>query len=230
MMLRRVFTSEPSALPRLAPARPRTASRANPPFVRNLPPHARANARFYKENLHRYGGGASSGSVVANDPVNKSDFSGKGWLGDLWNWITGATPPPPPSPPAAAPPATDEIVVRAPARLPPNFKPPTNPPQYPASRVPNGVRLRMSAPRPGYPNGYWQYEKPMSNGGYQGINPSTMKPGPEPDVHVPFPTCDCAVPQGTTIINSGEEVPLEFTQVGNMLTGPLPIEDEIEIP
>jgi hypothetical protein len=76
MMPRRAITSEPSALPRVAPARPRTASRANPPFVRNLPPHARANARFAYENRRQYGNPASSGSVVNNDPVDRVDYSG----------------------------------------------------------------------------------------------------------------------------------------------------------
>lgn len=76
MMLRRAFTSELGAFPRVAPARPRIASRANLPFLRQLPPHARANARFYRENRRQYGGGASSGSVVANDPVNHIDPTG----------------------------------------------------------------------------------------------------------------------------------------------------------
>lgn len=68
MMLRQALASEPSAFSRVAPARPRTVSRANPPFSRNLPPHARANARFYWENRRQYGGGASSGSVVGIYP------------------------------------------------------------------------------------------------------------------------------------------------------------------
>lgn len=38
-----------------------------------------------------------------------------------------------------------------------------------------------------YPSGYWRLEKPMSNGGWQGINPATMKPGSQPETHVPFP-------------------------------------------
>ncbi len=77
MMLRQAQTSEPRALPRFAPARPRTASRANPPFVRNLPPHVRANARFAYENRRQYGNPASSGSVVANDPINAIDPTGE---------------------------------------------------------------------------------------------------------------------------------------------------------
>lgn len=76
MMPRRAFTSERSAFPRVAPARPRTVSRANPPFSRQLPPHVRANARFYWENRRQYGNPASSGSVVANDPLNRLDFTG----------------------------------------------------------------------------------------------------------------------------------------------------------
>lgn len=76
MMLRRAFTSELGAFPRVAPARPRIASRANLPFLRQLPPDARANARFYWENRRQYDGGASSGSVVGNDPVNGTDPTG----------------------------------------------------------------------------------------------------------------------------------------------------------
>lgn len=76
MMLRQAQSSEPRAFPRVAPARPRTVSRANPPFVRVSPPHARASARFHWEKPHQYGGTASSGSVVGNDPVDHSDFSG----------------------------------------------------------------------------------------------------------------------------------------------------------
>jgi hypothetical protein len=77
MMLRQAQTSEPRAFPRFAPVRPRTASRANPPFVRQLPPHARANARFAYENRRQYGRTASSGSVVHNNPVNAIDPSGQ---------------------------------------------------------------------------------------------------------------------------------------------------------
>lgn len=76
MMLRQALVSEPRAFPRVAPARPRTVSRPNPPFVRSLPPHACASARFIYENRRQYGGGASSGSVVGNDPINRSDPTG----------------------------------------------------------------------------------------------------------------------------------------------------------
>jgi hypothetical protein len=76
MMVRQAQTSERRAMLRFAPAQPRTVSRANPPFVRNLPHHARANARFSWENRHQHGNPASSGSVVANDPVNEEDPSG----------------------------------------------------------------------------------------------------------------------------------------------------------
>jgi RHS repeat-associated protein len=69
----------------------------------------------------------------------------------------------------------------------PNFKPPTNAPQLPPTEIPPGWRVRQMPPSPDYPNGYWRLEKPMGNGGWQGINPSTGKPGPQPDTHVPFP-------------------------------------------
>ena len=77
MMLRQALANERSAFPRVAPARPRTVSRANPPFVRQLPPHARASARFSWENPRRYDGAASSGSVVNNDPVDGTDPTGE---------------------------------------------------------------------------------------------------------------------------------------------------------
>lgn len=38
-----------------------------------------------------------------------------------------------------------------------------------------------------YPNGYWRLEKPMANGGWQGIDPSTMKPGGRAETHIPLP-------------------------------------------
>lgn len=74
----------------------------------------------------------------------------------------------------------------------PKFRPPTNPPQAPPdpATVPPGWRVRVmppSAAYPEYPSGYWRLEKPMANGGWQGINPSTMKPGPEWETHVPLP-------------------------------------------
>ena len=69
----------------------------------------------------------------------------------------------------------------------PNFKPPTNPPQNPPTQIPPGWRVRKMPPTQQYPNGYWVLEKPMPNGGWQRIDPSTMKPGPHPDTHVPLP-------------------------------------------
>ncbi|WP_291797094.1 hypothetical protein [Cellulomonas sp.] len=69
----------------------------------------------------------------------------------------------------------------------PNFKPPTNAPQSPPSEIPAGWRVREMPPTSDYPNGYWRLEKPMGNGGWQGIDPSTMKPGTKPETHVPFP-------------------------------------------
>jgi len=69
----------------------------------------------------------------------------------------------------------------------PNFKPPTNPPQPPPASVPPGYTLRVMPPTRQYPNGYWVIEKPMPQGGWQKVNPSTMKPGPQQDTHVPLP-------------------------------------------
>jgi len=69
----------------------------------------------------------------------------------------------------------------------PNFKPPTNPPQLPPKDIPPGWRVRKMPPTEQYPNGYWKLEKPMKNGKWQGIDPSTGKPGSHPETHVPLP-------------------------------------------
>lgn len=71
----------------------------------------------------------------------------------------------------------------------PKFRPPTNPASVPIERssLPAGLEVRVASPTEQYPNGYWRIEKPMENGGWQGINPSTMKPGPQWDTHVPLP-------------------------------------------
>ncbi|TWI03646.1 RHS repeat-associated protein [Luteimonas cucumeris] len=78
------------------------------------------------------------------------------------------------------------VIKRAP-RPALNFKPPTNSPQNPPQIIPAGYGLRVMAPTEQYKNGYWVLEKPMSNGGLQKINPSTGRPGPEWDTHVPLP-------------------------------------------
>lgn len=57
----------------------------------------------------------------------------------------------------------------------------------PPTEIPAGWRVREMPPTPQYPDGYWKLEKPMSNGGWQPIDPSTMKPGGRPETHIPFP-------------------------------------------
>lgn len=69
----------------------------------------------------------------------------------------------------------------------PKFKSPTNPPQFPPKDIPPGWRIREMPPTEQYPNGYWKLEKPMKDGSWQPIDPSTMRPGGRPETHIPFP-------------------------------------------
>jgi hypothetical protein len=69
----------------------------------------------------------------------------------------------------------------------PKFRTPTNPPQLPPSTVPKGMNIRIMRPTQQYPNGYWRMEKPMPQGGSQGINPATMRPGSQHETHIPLP-------------------------------------------
>ena len=59
--------------------------------------------------------------------------------------------------------------------------------EYPPTNVPAGYTVRQMPPTEQYPNGYWVLEKQMANGGWQKVNPSTMKPGREWETHVPLP-------------------------------------------
>jgi hypothetical protein len=54
----------------------KTASRANPAVHLPYRPRARSTPRRPSRNVRRYDGPASSGSVVGNDPLNRSDPSG----------------------------------------------------------------------------------------------------------------------------------------------------------
>ena len=79
------------------------------------------------------------------------------------------------------------IKAKNPPKSSPNFRPPTNPPQMPPKKVPDGWRVRHMRGTQDYPDGYWKLEKPMKQGGWQAVDPSTMKPGGRPQTHVPFP-------------------------------------------
>ena len=70
----------------------------------------------------------------------------------------------------------------------PKFQPPTNPPQMPPENIPPDWRVREMPPTEQYPDGYWKLEKPMADGSWQPIDPSTMKPGTRPETHIPFPS------------------------------------------
>jgi len=77
--------------------------------------------------------------------------------------------------------------TKRPPKPTPKFEPPTNSPQLPPAEVPPGWRVRQMPPTEQYPHGYWKLEKPMKDGGWQPIDPSTMKPGTRPETHIPLP-------------------------------------------
>jgi hypothetical protein len=55
------------------------------------------------------------------------------------------------------------------------------------TNIPYGYNIRVMRPTLQYPNGYWVLGKPMPQGGFQRINPATMKPGPHEETHIPLP-------------------------------------------
>lgn len=69
----------------------------------------------------------------------------------------------------------------------PKFQTPTNSPQPPMINPPAGYIVRVMPPTAQYPRGYWVLEKPMPQGGFQKINPATMKPGTRAETHIPLP-------------------------------------------
>ncbi|MCI0553067.1 MAG: hypothetical protein L0287_19135, partial [Anaerolineae bacterium] len=75
------------------------------------------------------------------------------------------------------------------AKRSPKWEPPTNPAQEPPAEIPEGWNVRVMPPdaEAGYPDGYWVLEKPMANGSWQPIDPSTMRPGKRCETHVPRP-------------------------------------------
>jgi RHS repeat-associated protein len=89
-----------------------------------------------------------------------------------------------------------------PPRPSPAFQQPTNPPLSPLPKgdIPPGYRVRVMGPTLQYPNGYWTLEKLQGNGGWQGINPSNLKPGSHPETHVPLPPGYPIQPGGIDVI------------------------------
>ena len=69
----------------------------------------------------------------------------------------------------------------------PNFKTPKYEPQAPPQNVKPGYELYIGKPTEQYPNGYWKIEKPMLQGGKQGVDPFSYKPAPRWEYHVPLP-------------------------------------------
>lgn len=148
-------------------------------------------------NLHAYVGNEPTGwrdptglaviPIRPGDPCYLSPSGRKDPLRRLL-WYLRCTPVvvpdllPIPIPTAPLPPT----VGRGP-RSPRNFEPLTNAPQMPPKSIPPGWRVREMPPTSDYPDGYWRLEKPMRDGGWQGINPKTMKPGPPGETHVPYP-------------------------------------------
>jgi RHS repeat-associated protein len=147
------------------------------------------NARWYDAKVGRWiskdpisfaGGTDNLSEYVGNAPVMYVDPSGLQGIGnrpgadDSIGGPNGPTPRPRPRPS-------------------PKFQPPTNPPQMPPAVIPEGWRVRPMPPTEQYPNGYWRLEKPMPQGGWQGIDPSTGKPGTQAQTHIEYPQGKCPV-------------------------------------
>ncbi len=83
--------------------------------------------------------------------------------------------------------AADDVLTKGAPKPSPKFQTPTNKPQLPPEQIPPGWKVWESRVTEQYPDKYWKLLKPMKDGSWQPINPSTMKPGPRPETHVPFP-------------------------------------------
>ncbi|MDQ1267168.1 MAG: hypothetical protein QG635_2322, partial [Bacteroidota bacterium] len=110
------------------------------------------------------------------------------WIEELTNplnWIVGA---------GTYIKATEKLIikgaltnkVKAPKPT-PKFRTTTNQPQLPPSTMAPGYNVRVMPPTEQYPNGYWVISKEFAPGKWQPINPSTGKPGPRWETHVPLP-------------------------------------------
>jgi hypothetical protein len=108
-------------------------------------------------------------------------------LVDTWELGGGETQTAPDKPSITDNVTTVEPAAKGAPKPTPKFKIPTNPPQLPIKEIPEGMTIRVMRPTEQFPDGYWRLEKPMCQGGAQGINPLTMKPGTLEETHVPLP-------------------------------------------
>jgi RHS repeat-associated protein len=138
-------------------------------------------------------GGAQAGSIAENavGPAGAPPPAPAGTVTRAPQVQPGAALPAPtavsaPAPGAERAPPTAPAARGAPKPS-PKFEAPTNPPQPPPKATPPGWRVREMPPTEQYPNGYWRLEKPMKDGSWQPIDPSTMKPGSRSETHIPLP-------------------------------------------
>jgi RHS repeat-associated protein len=82
---------------------------------------------------------------------------------------------------------TESIPANNSSKPTPKFQTPKYPAQNPPENIKSGFELFVGRPTKQYPNGYWKIEKPLENGGLQGVDPLSYKPVPKHEYHVPLP-------------------------------------------